>query len=184
MTGHHPTGQCDLPGVCLLCQPARARVRWYHRLASASAWLAIAAACVLVAGHCCGCGAGALGAHARAASIAVLALQGAQDLARTAELTAVAACPEAEMAACGAEVMRTTEAIDAGIASAGLVVSGYVEAVRLATVGGESPDLLSALVLAVLRLLREWGQLAALYAPLGVELPALPASIGGLGESL
>lgn len=181
MTGRHPTGQCDLPGTCMICQPARARVRWYHRLASASAWLAIAAACVLVAGHCCGCGAGALGAHARAASIAVLALQGADDLAETAALTAVEACSDE---ACLREVERATEAIDAGIGSAGLVVSGYVEAVRLATVGGESPDLLSALVLAVLRLLREWGQLAALFAPLGVELPALPASIGGLGGSL
>ncbi len=160
------------------------RQPWWHYAAEGAIWLALGASALLVLGTCQGCGAGALGAHARAASIAVLALQGAQDLARTAELTAVAACPEAEMAACGAEVVHVTEAIDAGIASAGLVVSGYVEAVRLATVGGESPDLLSALVLAVLRLLREWGQLAALYAPLGVELPALPASVGGLGGAL
>lgn len=162
----------------------RRRPRWYHYAADCAAWLALAAASVIVCGYCSGCGAGALGAHARAASIAVLALQGAQDLARTAELTAVEACPEEDMAACGAEVVHVTEAIDAGIASAGLVVSGYVEAVRLAAVGGESPDLLSALVLAVLRLLREWGQLASLFAPLGVELPALPASIGGLGGAL
>jgi hypothetical protein len=33
----------------------------------------------------------------------------------------------------------------------------------------------------VLRLLREWGELAALYAPLGIELPALPVSVTGLG---
>ena len=178
MTGRHPTGQCDLPGTRMICQPARARVRWYHRAASAASWLAIVAACVIVAGHCCGCGAGALASHARAASIAVLALQGADDLAETGALAAVEACSDE---ACLRQVEHVTEAIDAGIASAGLVVSGYVEAVRLATVGGESPDLLSALVLAVLRLLREWGQLAALYAPLGVELPALPASIGGLG---
>jgi hypothetical protein len=136
------------------------------------------AACVLCALYLFGCGAGALGAHARAASIAVLALQGADDLAETAALTAVAACSDE---ACLADMVRTTEAIDAGIGSAALVVSGYVEAVRLATVGGESPDLLSALMLAVLRLLREWGQLAALYVPLGVELPALPASVGALG---
>lgn len=128
-----------------------------------------------------GCGAGALGAHARAASIAVLALQGADDLAETGALVAVEACSDE---ACLADVVHATEAIDAGIGSAALAVSAYVEAVRLAVIGGESPDLLSALVLAVLRLLREWGQLAALYAPLGVELPALPASVGGLGGGL
>lgn len=156
------------------------RPRWYHYAADAAAWLAIAAVSVLVCGYCSGCG-GALGAHARAASIAVLALQGADDLAETAALAAVEACSDE---ACLRDVEHATEAIDAGIGSAALVVSGYVEAVRLATVGGESPDLLSALVLAVMRLLREWGQLAALYAPLGVELPALPASIGGLGGGM
>jgi hypothetical protein len=128
-----------------------------------------------------GCGAGALGAHARAASIAVLALQGADDLAETSALVAVAACSDD---ACLATVEHTTEAIDAGIATAGLAVSGYVEAVRLAVIGGESPDLLSALMLAVVRLLREWGRLAALYAPLGVDLPALPASVADLGGAL
>jgi hypothetical protein len=135
------------------------------------------AACVLCAVYVFGCG-GALGAHARAASIAVLALQGADDLAETGALVAVEACSDE---ACLADVVRTTEAIDAGIGSAALAVSAYVEAVRLAVIGGESPDLLSALMLAVLRLLREWGQLAVLYAPLGVELPALPASVTGLG---
>lgn len=128
-----------------------------------------------------GCGAGALQAHARAASIAVVALQGADELAETAALIAVEACSDE---ACLRDVEHTTEAIDAGIATSALAVSAYVEAVRLAVIGGESPDLLSALVLAVLRLLREWGQLAALYAPLGVELPALPASVGALGGAL
>ena len=124
-----------------------------------------------------GCGAGALGAHARAASIAVLALQGADDLAETAALAAVAACSDEP---CTRDVERATEAIDAGIATAALAVSGYVEAVRLAVIGGESGDLLAALAIAVLRLVREWGRLATLYAPLGVDLPALPASVTGL----
>lgn len=137
----------------------------------------IAAATLVIAGSCLGCGAGALRAHARAASIAVLAVQGADDLAETAALAAVAGCTDD---ACLDEVQHTTEAIDAGIATAAIAVSAYVEAVRLAVVGGESPDLLSALAIAVLRLLREWGQLAALYAPLGVELPALPSSLTGL----
>lgn len=157
------------------------RQPWWHYAAEGAIWLALGASALLVLGTCQGCGAGALGAHARAASIAVLALQGADDLAETGALVAVEACSDE---ACLADVVRTTEAIDAGIGSAALAVSAYVEAVRLAVIGGESPDLLSALVLAVLRLLREWGQLAALYAPLGVELPALPASVGGLGGAL
>ena len=48
-------------------------------LSATVSWLALAAASVIVCGYCSGCGAGALSAHARAASIAVLALQGAQD---------------------------------------------------------------------------------------------------------
>jgi hypothetical protein len=143
--------------------------------------LALLGSAALLAEGVCGCGAGALGAHARAASIAVLALQGADDLAETSALVAVAACSDE---ACMAEVAHATEAIDASIGSAALAVSAYVEAVRLAVIGGESPDLLSALMLGVLRLLREWGRLAALYAPLGVDLPALPASVTGLGGAL
>jgi len=150
---------------------------WWHYAADLTAWTAIAAVSMLVLGYCSGCG-GALGAHARAASIAVLALQGADDLAETSALVAVAACSDE---ACLATVEHTTEAIDAGVGSAALAVSAYVEAVRIAAIGGESPDLLAALVMGLLRLLREWGALAALYAPLGVELPALPASVSGLG---
>ncbi len=159
---------------------SRFRSRW-QVAGDVLALLAMGAVCLLLLGYCSGCGAGALGAHARAASIAVLALQAADDLAETAALNAVAACSDE---ACMAEVAHVTEAIDAGIASTGLAVSAYVEGVRLAVVGGESPDLLSALLLAVLRLLREWGELAALYVPLGVDLPALPASVGGLGGAL
>lgn len=147
-----------------------------RRLGDALVWLALGAAAFLAVQALSGCG-GALGAHARAASVLTVAIQGADQLADTGAEAALMGCSDS---ACEDAVVAATEAIDAGIGSAVLVASAYVQAVQLAVAGGESPDVLSALVAVLLRALAAWDELVPLYLPLGVELPRLPESLRAL----
>lgn len=128
-----------------------------------------------------GCGAGALRAHARASSVLVVAIQGADELADTGAEIALAGCTDA---ACEDHVVEVTEAIDAGIAAAMLPVGAYVQSVEMALAGGDDVDVLSALFSVLARALAAWDDLVPLFAPLGVELPPLPASVRALVDLL
>ena len=128
-----------------------------------------------------GCGAGALRAHARASSVLVVAIQGADELADTGAEIALAGCADA---ACEDHVVEVTEAIDAGIAAAMLPVGAYVQSVEMALAGGDDVDVLSALFSVLARALAAWDDLVPLFAPLGVELPPLPASVRALVDLL
>ena len=128
-----------------------------------------------------GCGAGALRAHARASSVLVVALQGADEVADTGAEIALEACTDE---ACEDHVVEVTEAIDAGIAAAMLPVGAYVQSVEMALAGGDDVDVLGALVAVLARALRAWDDLVPLFAPLGVELPPLPGSLRALVEAL
>lgn len=130
---------------------------------------------------CQGCGAGALRAHARASSVLVVAIQGADELADTGAEVALAACTDE---ACEDHVVEVTEAIDAGIAAAMLPVGAYVQSVEMALAGGDDVDVLSALLAVLARALAAWDDLVPLFVPLGVELPPLPASLRALVELL
>lgn len=141
-------------------------------VAFASGMLALVALAWLLTG----CGAGAIRAQARAATVAVVALEGAHRLAMEAT--------EARLDAC--ETIPCTEAVEADMApvvavhdAARVALAGWVEALQLALVAGEDEQVLGALLVAAGRWVALWGQLAAALAHVGVELPTLPAGILG-----
>lgn len=124
-----------------------------------------------------GCGGGAIRAQARAATVAVVALEGAHRLAMEATETRLDAC----------ETIPCTESVEADMApvvavhdAARVALTGWVEALQLALVAGEDEQVLGALLVAAGRWAALWGQLAAAMSAVGVELPTLPTGI--LGE--
>lgn len=140
------------------------------------AFLVGALAMLLLGWMLTGCGAGAIRAQARAATVAVVALEGAHRLAM--ETT------EARLDAC--ETIACTEAVESDMApvvavhdAARVALAGWVEALQLALVAGEDEQVLGALLVAAGRWAALWGQLAAAMAQVGVELPALPTGILG-----
>ena len=123
-----------------------------------------------------GCGAGAIRAQARAATVAVVALEGAHRLAMETTETRLDAC----------ETIPCTESVEADMApvaavhdAARVALAGWVEALQLALVAGEDEHVLGALLVAAGRWAALWGELAAAMATVGVELPTLPAGILG-----
>lgn len=141
-------------------------------------WLALAGGLALLL-TLPGCGASALSAHARAATVMTVAIEGADRLADVGGETAMLAC---ETEQCTHDVEAAIAAIDAAIATADLPVRAYAQAIEMAATGGEDVDVLSALAAVLLRALDAWEALVPLYAPLGVELPQLPRSIHALVE--
>lgn len=123
-----------------------------------------------------GCGGGAIRSQARAATVAVVALEGAHRLAM--ETT------EARLDAC--HTIPCTEVVEADMApvvavhdAARVALAGWVEALQLALVAGEDEQVLGALLVAAGRWAALWAELTAAMAQVGVELPTLPAGILG-----
>jgi len=134
--------------------------------------IAFALACVW---SLSGCG-GALHVHARAATVAVVALDGADRAFDGALEATLAACSEpACVDTTEAEARPVAGLLDATAA----VLSTYVAAVELALhAGQDDADILGAVGVAALRLAAAWAELAAALHPLGVDLPTLPVPGG------
>lgn len=101
--------------------------------------------CAFVAGHCSGCGGGAVREHLRVAGVLTVATQGAAEavsVATTAD--AEATCPTAEEACMTTLRLRWAPA-DTAIASARAAILIYIESIALADESGDLSLLLPAL---------------------------------------
>jgi hypothetical protein len=128
----------------------------------------LAASCWLAA-----CG-GAIQAQARAATVAVVALEGAHRLTMDEAERRLDECRDES---CTAAVERDMAPVAAAHDAARVALSGWVEALQLALVAGDDGDVVAALGVAAGRWLALWGELSSFLAGLGVVLPALPAGI-------
>ena len=131
---------------------------------------------------CTGCGASALAGQARAASVVGVGLGSMrQELhdARAHDLDGCAAAADTD--AC----LDTREAAWAPVValyeSARATLSTWIEAIDVARVAGDDDhDVIGALVVAAVRLARQWRELAAALHAAGVEVPTIPASLAAL----
>lgn len=134
--------------------------------------LALVLAVIALVSTCSGCGGSAVRVHATAASVAMVAMSGAGDAIEDAALASIARC--AGDAACldDAEEYATTAAAarDALIPA----VHAYRDAVLLAVDAEETPSMIDALLVAALRVAREWDAMREALAALGVDVPAIP----------
>ncbi len=130
-----------------------------------------------------GCGAGALGAHARASIVLGTAVEGADALALTGAEIAMATCASLpgtvdERIACTHEVERVTGAIDVVVEAVKLAVTIYQRSVEIALAAGETGgDIVGALFVTLVRIVGGWTRLVALAAEIDVVLPSLPPSV-------
>jgi hypothetical protein len=149
-----------------------------------AAVLVIGAAVLAVATLLSGCGASALRDHARAASVASVAVVSAHDVivatcGRELESCADVACVDQVHERCaiaGSARDLTSEA-----------VGGYADAIEIAALaGGDDPGVLATLASAAALALARWATVTAALAPLGVELPSLfsaPAEGAGSAQA-
>lgn len=146
--------------------------------------LATAIACSTIAG----CGS-VIGVQARAATVSAVATQGAARMVSdAARAEAEHACPHSlyppsspEMAMCLAPLRARWAPADAAIGSTRAALSAWVEALEIARIAGDGEDLWAPLMTAASRLLADWEVLRLVLEPLGVELPALPATVIAAG---
>ena len=130
----------------------------------------------LVAAQCSGCGASQVRLHATSAAVAMIAMGGAGDAIEAATAASLAGCTDA---ACIDGVERSH--VTAAAARDALIpwVHAYRDAVLLALDAEETPSLLDALVIAALRVAREWDAMREALSALGVDVPAIPFPVGG-----
>lgn len=126
-----------------------------------------------------GCGASAIRVHAEGAAISTVAIEGAQGVYLS-EL-------DRQMNACGdiacVEVTRSRlRTVETALDTADTAVRAWRDAIEVALVAEESPQLLDALLVAALRVLARWGDARTIAAPYGIDLPALtlPGGLGGV----
>jgi hypothetical protein len=145
---------------------------------------ALALTLVIACSTITGCGS-AIGVQARAATVSAVATQGAARLVSdAARAEAEHACPHSlyppsspEMATCLAPLRARWAPADAAIGSTRAALSAWVEALEIARMAGDGEDLWAPLMTAASRLMADWEALRLVLEPLGVELPALPASV-------
>lgn len=139
-----------------------------------------------------GCGASAVQTSARAATVAAVATQGAARVVRSASAADVdATCPRAQypvrdaaLEACAAPVRQRWAPVDAAVASVRAALVAWMEATELAHVAGDDTSLWAPLALAAARLAAEYAALRDVLAAMDVDLPALPAVVTTLAESV
>lgn len=124
-----------------------------------------------------GCGAGAIQAQARAATVASVALEGVHRVAMSETDHRLQACADA---ACTTEVESAMAPIVLAYEAARVALVAWVEALQLAQVAGEDGDVLAALLTAGARWLSLWDPLAAALAGIGLDVPRLPPLVTGL----
>lgn len=151
------------------------------------AWCLLCCAAAWIASQLAGCGAGALRAHASAASILTVAHEGAREVLVATVDAQAAECearPDAEREPCAETLRAVAEpaAVAVDGVRAGLVV--YREAVTVAAAAEAGEDVLSALAVALARVVREWDTVAAALSRLGVDVPPLPPIVRGMLDAL
>lgn len=130
-----------------------------------------------------GCGAGALGDHARAAVVMGSTVESADALADAGGEIAMHACEALtgtadERTACTHEVERVIASIDTIIEAAKLAILLYQSSIEVAIAAGESgPAVDVALVSSLVRILGGWAALVALAHEIDVELPPVPPDV-------
>ncbi len=138
--------------------------------------------CLLLAPAVVGCGASALAGQARAASVVGVGLGSMRQELHDARAHDLEGCATAaDTDAC----LDTREAAWAPIVaiyeSARATLSTWIEAIDVARVaGGDDHDVIAALVVAAVRLARQWRELAAALEAAGVHVPTIPASLAAL----
>lgn len=136
-------------------------------------WIVLAGGALVLGSLLTGCGGGILATHARAATIALVSIQGAQRVLEAGHRDELAACPDP---ACVADVDRRW--ISAGVAldAALPVVGAWIGTLEIAELAG-TPDaeLESVLELAMARAQDVWRQARDALDVVGLELP----DIGG-----
>lgn len=129
-----------------------------------------------------GCGASALTSHATAATVLTVATAGASELAVESVQMALDQCSDEPCIARVEEAGRVVTVAQEGLRLATLT---YREAVEVAAAAESGDDLLSALVAALARVVREWDALVAvLREQLSADLPMLPASVRAMVDAL
>lgn len=145
----------------------------------------------LTLGMASGCGS-AIQTQAHAVTVAAVATQGAARMSADASrLEARAACPTStyapnslEMTACLAPIRARWAPAEAAIGVTKATLSTWIEAVDLARIAGDGDDLWEPLALAASRLVADWEALRLVLAPLGVDLPAMPAIVTAAATAL
>lgn len=129
-------------------------------------WSAIAFAGIYLSG----CGS-TVGTHARIATVATVALEGADRAYDDAVRASMSAChDEACVSRVEADAAPAAGALDAVAAS----LQAYAEALELAMAADDGPSLGQALGVALGRLAGVWERLRAALGGMGVDVPALP----------
>lgn len=138
---------------------------------------------LFVVGLATGCGAGALRAHASAATIATVALEGVHRTTMQITEERLRDCTDAACAD-GVEKSMASVVLAYESARAGLVT--WVDAIRVAQIAGEGGDVAGALLTAAARWVADlWPALVeAIEAVIDVDLPELPPFVTGLVASL
>lgn len=124
-----------------------------------------------------GCGASALAVHARAATVAVVALEGVEPLVRADVARRATACPDmACIDALDVAMEPDLRAADEAVTLARGALGTYVESIQLALAVGEDDGgaVLSALAVGGARLLSMWEAMALVLRRMGIELPTPP----------
>ena len=140
-----------------------------------------ALAAVVLLSWLSGCGS-AIGAQARAATIAAVATQGAaRVVGESAALEARTTCPHdryaprsPELELCLAPVRARWAPADASIASVRATLAVWVEALEVARLAGDGADLWEPLAIAAARFVSEYDALADVLRALGVDAPEMP----------
>lgn len=123
-----------------------------------------------VVSHCAGCG-GSLANQARAASIAVVAFEGAH---RTIVATHEARSAACEDEACVLQVREDMRPVELAHDALRVTLVSWVQALDLSRMAGTGDDLVPFMITAAGRVLSEWQRLVAAFAGVGVSLPSLP----------
>jgi len=142
-----------------------------------------AAGCLFAAGlalavaHCAGCGAGALQAHATAAQVVGIALDGAHDIASAHVERELTACVTVLDDECVEGVVADMAPVGLALTAAEVAWSSWVSAIEVAHLSGASDALLAALVGIVRRALESYRALGEALAGVGMTLPELPPMV-------
>lgn len=131
----------------------------------------------LVAAWCSGCGAGALQAHATAAQVVGIALDGAHDLAAAHAGREFDRCVDRLDDECVETVVADMAPVGVALTSAEVAWSSWVSAIEVAHLSGASDALLAALVGIVRRALESYRALGEALSGVGVTLPELPPMV-------
>jgi hypothetical protein len=157
--------------------------RWAYKL-EALLVVALVVLAAVIAVTTCGCGASAIRQHASAATVLAVATQGAARIVEDAAARDVeASCPIATAEpACADAVHDAWAPADIAIGTTRTALLAYVEALSIAQHAQDGGDVISALGVALARVLVAWNELVAVLREHDVDVPALPESVLGLAR--